>query len=63
MSIVKHYFEKVEEAKDLITAFEPGDVVLVKASRAEHFEELASAVVSKISDLTSQEIENEGEIK
>ena len=63
LSTVKHYFEKVEEAKDLITAFEPGDVVLVKASRAEHFEELASAVVSKISDLMNQEIKNEGEIK
>jgi len=63
LSTVKHYFEKVEEAKDLITAFEPGDVVLVKASRAEHFEELASAVVSKISDLMNQEIKNEGDVK
>ena len=40
-----HYFGSVEEAKALGAEFEAGDVVLVKASRAEHLEELASAFI------------------
>ncbi|MBU3692160.1 MAG: UDP-N-acetylmuramoyl-tripeptide--D-alanyl-D-alanine ligase [Candidatus Nanopelagicaceae bacterium] len=40
-----HYFESVTDAKSLETAMEAGDVVLVKASRAEHLEELANAFI------------------
>lgn len=40
-----HYFGNVEEAKSIIKEFESGDVVLVKASRAEGLEQLASAIV------------------
>ena len=43
----KHYFVGVNEAKSVISEFEPGDVILVKASRAEHLEELAMAIVSQ----------------
>ena len=40
-----------------------GDVVLVKASRAEKFEELARAISAKISEVISEgsEISEEGE--
>lgn len=40
-----HYFGSVAEAKNLVKEFEAGDVVLVKASRAEHLEELANAFI------------------
>ena len=40
-----HYFETADQAKSMIKAFEPGDVVLVKASRAEGLEEIASAII------------------
>jgi UDP-N-acetylmuramyl pentapeptide synthase len=34
----------VNEAEAMISEFEPGDVVLVKASRAEHLETLAETI-------------------
>jgi UDP-N-acetylmuramyl pentapeptide synthase len=40
-----HYFGSVVAANTLQSAFEAGDVVLVKASRAEHLEELANAFI------------------
>lgn len=40
-----HYFGSVAEANTLQSAFEAGDVVLIKASRAEHLEELANAFI------------------
>ena len=40
-----HYLETADQAKSMIKAFEPGDVVLVKASRAEGLEEIASAII------------------
>jgi UDP-N-acetylmuramoyl-tripeptide--D-alanyl-D-alanine ligase len=40
-----HYFGSVAEANTLETEFEAGDVVLVKASRAEHLEELANSFI------------------
>ena len=43
----KHYFVGVNEAKSVISELEPGDVILVKASRAEHLEELAMAIVKQ----------------
>ncbi|MEN9516597.1 MAG: hypothetical protein RLZZ159_463 [Actinomycetota bacterium] len=47
LSTTKHYFESVDAAKELIKVFEPGDVILVKASRAEHLEELAASIISE----------------
>lgn len=47
----KHYFERVENAESLIKEFEPGDVILVKASRAEHLEKLADSFISQVIEL------------
>lgn len=44
-----HYFEKVDGAFGLIKRLEPGDVVLVKASRAEHLEVLAQQIEQDLS--------------
>jgi UDP-N-acetylmuramoyl-tripeptide--D-alanyl-D-alanine ligase len=43
-----HLFETKEEALQLVQQMSGGDVVLIKASRAEKFEELAQAMVAKI---------------
>ena len=39
-----HLFDSKELAADLVTQMSQGDVVLVKASRAEKFEELAELI-------------------
>ena len=39
-STTLHYCKDITEAISLAQHFAPGDVVLVKASRSEHFEEL-----------------------
>jgi UDP-N-acetylmuramoyl-tripeptide--D-alanyl-D-alanine ligase len=39
-----HYCEDIAEALSLVSHFEPGDVVLVKASRSEHFEILNQGI-------------------
>jgi UDP-N-acetylmuramoyl-tripeptide--D-alanyl-D-alanine ligase len=39
-----HYCEDIAEALSLVSHFEPGDVVLVKASRSEHFEILSQGI-------------------
>jgi UDP-N-acetylmuramyl pentapeptide synthase len=51
---VRH-FDNWKESLSLFSEFNPGDVILVKASRAEGLEELASAIK------TSVMIEAEGE--
>ena len=43
-NLTTHYFSSVDEAKELIGEFEAGDVILVKASRAEHLEVLANHI-------------------
>jgi UDP-N-acetylmuramoyl-tripeptide--D-alanyl-D-alanine ligase len=40
-STTTHYFDTVKDAHSLFGEIEAGDVILVKASRAEHLEELA----------------------
>jgi UDP-N-acetylmuramoyl-tripeptide--D-alanyl-D-alanine ligase len=42
-----HYFETVNEVLPLLNELEAGDVILVKASRAEHFEELADSIIDR----------------
>jgi UDP-N-acetylmuramoyl-tripeptide--D-alanyl-D-alanine ligase len=39
-----HYCEDIAQALSLVSHFEPGDVVLVKASRSEHFEILSQGL-------------------
>lgn len=39
-----HYCEDIAQALSLVSHFEPGDVVLVKASRSEHFEILSQGI-------------------
>lgn len=43
-SMTTHYFSSVDDAKSLVSEFEAGDVILVKASRAEHLEVLAQHI-------------------
>ena len=57
-----HLFEEKVDALQLVQEMSAGDVLLVKASRAEKFEELAQAISIKISALiASPEIGEEGE--
>jgi UDP-N-acetylmuramoyl-tripeptide--D-alanyl-D-alanine ligase len=58
-----HLFEEKVDALQLVHEMSAGDVVLVKASRAEKFEELAQAISGRISEVISagSEISEEGE--
>ena len=58
-----HLFEEKVDALQLVQEMSAGDVLLVKASRAEKFEELAQAISLKISELISarSEISEQGE--
>jgi UDP-N-acetylmuramoyl-tripeptide--D-alanyl-D-alanine ligase len=58
-----HLFEEKVDALQLVHEMSAGDVVLVKASRAEKFEELARAISARISEVISEgsEISEEGE--
>jgi UDP-N-acetylmuramoyl-tripeptide--D-alanyl-D-alanine ligase len=51
---VVHLFEQKEVALQLVKEMVQGDVVLVKASRAEKFEELAHAIEARITALIGQ---------
>ena len=53
--VTVRHFDNWKESLSLFSEFNPGDVILVKASRAEGLEELASAIK------TSVMIEAEGE--
>ncbi|MEJ0014725.1 MAG: hypothetical protein WDN07_04135 [Actinomycetota bacterium] len=41
-----HYFLTQEEALSMLRHVQPGDVVLVKASRAEHLDELSEKLLA-----------------
>ena len=43
-AITIHYCEDIAQALSLVSHFAPGDVVLVKASRSEHFETLSQGI-------------------
>jgi UDP-N-acetylmuramoyl-tripeptide--D-alanyl-D-alanine ligase len=45
LEMVEHYFPDAEQALEIVQHFAPGDIVLVKASRAEGFEKLAVAII------------------
>ena len=44
MEMVTHYYAQQSEAQELFSHFEVGDVILVKASRAEHLEIIAAEI-------------------
>ena len=44
--MLTHYFLTQEEALDLLQHVQPGDVLLVKASRAEHLDELSEKLLA-----------------
>jgi UDP-N-acetylmuramoyl-tripeptide--D-alanyl-D-alanine ligase len=46
-----HYFESKEQALSMVEHFEPGDVLLVKASRSEEFDLLAQAIKERLSEV------------
>ena len=54
-----HYFLTQEEALGLSRHFSPGDVVLFKASRAEHLDELAEKILINIGN----QVESEGGVQ
>jgi UDP-N-acetylmuramoyl-tripeptide--D-alanyl-D-alanine ligase len=60
-AMVEHYFEKNEQALEIVAHLSPGDVVLVKASRSEEFEKLANSIVQTWRDQRDKKVENEVE--
>ena len=58
-----HLFDQKVDAVQLVEQMSAGDVVLVKASRAEKFEELALAILGRIPEFisVSSELSKEGE--
>jgi UDP-N-acetylmuramoyl-tripeptide--D-alanyl-D-alanine ligase len=49
--LVEHYFPDGEQALEIVEHFSEGDVVLVKASRSEGFEKLATAIIDRWQEL------------
>jgi UDP-N-acetylmuramoyl-tripeptide--D-alanyl-D-alanine ligase len=58
----EQFFAKAEEAEKMIDKFEPGDVLLIKASRAEHLDLLAEKVKNFLQSPTGSS-ELKGELK
>jgi UDP-N-acetylmuramoyl-tripeptide--D-alanyl-D-alanine ligase len=46
-NMMTHYFESVNDVLPLLNELEAGDVILVKASRAEHLEVLADSIINR----------------
>ena len=61
-AITTHSFSNREAAETLIPLISAGDVVLVKASRAEHLEQLATAIIESLTD-NQKETGSEGEMQ
>jgi UDP-N-acetylmuramoyl-tripeptide--D-alanyl-D-alanine ligase len=55
-----HLFQSKEDALSLVDQMSSGDVILVKASRAEAFEEIAHAISSKLETKSDDTEEGEG---
>jgi UDP-N-acetylmuramoyl-tripeptide--D-alanyl-D-alanine ligase len=58
-STTTHYFDSVSATLPLLSELEAGDVILVKASRAEHLEDLAKEIEDRWSVLQSEKDEGE----
>jgi len=60
-AMVEHVSNQIAEAAQLAEHFTAGDVVLVKASRSEHFEELADLLLKNWGAQSSATTDGEGE--
>jgi UDP-N-acetylmuramoyl-tripeptide--D-alanyl-D-alanine ligase len=58
-----HLLEGKSEALALVTQMRSGDVILVKASRAETFEEIAQGITDQLEKMLMNVEEGEGQIK
>ena len=58
-----HLLQSKSEALALVTQMRPGDVILVKASRAETFEEIAHGITSQLEKALGNDEEGESTIK
>jgi UDP-N-acetylmuramoyl-tripeptide--D-alanyl-D-alanine ligase len=58
-----HLLENKSEALALVTQMRSGDVILVKASRAEAFEEIAQGITSHLEQILGNFEEGENQIK
>jgi UDP-N-acetylmuramoyl-tripeptide--D-alanyl-D-alanine ligase len=58
-----HLLQSKSEALALVTQMRSGDVILVKASRAETFEEIAHGITSQLEKALGSDEEGEGTIK
>ena len=54
-STTLHYCENIPQALTLVSHFAPGDVVLVKASRSEHFETLSQGIEDSWKELRQED--------
>ena len=54
-STTLHYCEDITQALSLVSHFAPGDVVLVKASRSEHFETLSQGIEDSWKELCGED--------
>ena len=54
--MMTHYFASVNEVNPLLRELEAGDVILVKASRAEHLEVLASQIIDSWNNAEGERI-------
>jgi UDP-N-acetylmuramoyl-tripeptide--D-alanyl-D-alanine ligase len=58
-----HLLESKSEALALVTQIRSGDVILVKASRAETFEEIAQGITDQLEKMLGIVEEGESEIR
>jgi len=58
-----HLLQSKPEALALVTQMRSGDVILVKASRAETFEEIAQGITSRLEKMVMNDEEGESQIK
>lgn len=58
-STTLHYCQDIAQALSLVSHFAPGDVVLVKASRSEHFETLSQGIEESWKVLRMKELRGE----
>jgi UDP-N-acetylmuramoyl-tripeptide--D-alanyl-D-alanine ligase len=54
--LAEHSFKEKSESAELVEHFSRGDVVLIKASRSERFEELAEMIINKWREIAPEEI-------
>jgi UDP-N-acetylmuramoyl-tripeptide--D-alanyl-D-alanine ligase len=55
-NMTTHYFNSVSDVLPLLNELEAGDVILVKASRAEHLEILAETIINRLNNVEGERI-------